>query len=187
MNYNFLANRADIIWVLNFIFENTDLQVFDCYSELGQEVCQYISADEIAAKFDLESGGQSAVTFQMWSPRFGGAVAFRKIKLNPESCNGHTHRYSTDAWGMIQLYLGGCQNNILSNSSIGHFSEKGALAWEDIRIEKGKVNCWNWEEIAAASRSLKYHIHKIAVGKIGSSSILPGANELSKTGIGFGL
>ena len=90
MNYNFFANRADKIRVLSFIFEDTDLQVFDNYSEYGQEICQYRSVDEIAAKFDLENGGQFAATFQMWSPCFGGEVVFRKINLKPRYCNGHT-------------------------------------------------------------------------------------------------
>lgn len=187
MNYNFLADKADKIQVLNFIFENTDLQIFDSYSKHGQKICQYRNADEIAARFDLESGGQSAVTFQMWGPHFGGGVSFRKINLNPQYCNGHTFRYSTDGWGMIQLYLGGCQNNILSYSHIGHFSEKGALGWEDIGTEKGRVNGWNWKEITATSRRLKYQIHKMAVGKTGSVSILPGANELRENGVEFGL
>lgn len=187
MNYNFLATGPDKMRVLNHLFENTDLQVFDIYSEYGQEICQYRSATEIAAKFDLENGGQSVATFQMWSPRFGGEVIFSRIELKPRYCNGHTFRYSTKGWGLIQLYLGGCQNNTLFYSHVGHFNEKGALGWENVNEEKGKVSRWNWKEISAASRSLKYQIHKMSVGKIRSISVLPGADELRKRGIGFNI
>ena len=187
MNYNFFATSADKIRVLNHIFENTDLQVFDSYSEHSQEICQYISTDEIAAKFDLENGGQFATAFQMWSPRFGGKAVFRKINLKPRYCNGHTYRYSTDGWGLIQLYLGGYQNNTLFYSHIGHFNERGAFGRADSDKELIEVKRWNWKEIAAISRSLKYQIHKMAVDKIGSSSVLPGADALSKSGVEFNI
>ena len=185
MNYNFLATKSDKLTVLNYLFDHTDLQVLDSYSKYGQEICQYKSTAEIAAKFDLETGGQFAVAFQLWSPRFGGEVLFKRIELKPRYCNGHTFRYSAEGWGLIQLYLGGCQNNILSYSHIGHFNEKGALGWEDVSQEKGKVNRWNWKEIAATSRSMKYQIHKMAIDKIGSMSVLPGADNLIKSGVAF--
>ena len=73
---------------------------------------------------------------------------------------------------------------MLFNSHIGHFTVKQALKWEDANHLKGKVDSWNWKEIERASRKLKNHIHnKMAINKIGSYGILPGAEELSKSGI----
>ena len=148
MNYNFLATKSDKMNVLNYLFENTDLQVFDSYSEYGQEICQYRSTTEIATKFDLENGGQFAVIFQLWSPRFGGEVMFRRIELKPRYCNGHTFRYATGGWGLIQLCLGGCQKNSLHHSNIGHFNERGALGRVDDDKELAEVKRWNWKEIS---------------------------------------
>ena len=84
----------------------------------------------------------------------------------------------------FQLYFGGQRDNILYHSHIGHFNEKGALKWQDTNKVNGKVDKWNWKEIEQTSRKLKTYLHnKIAVKKIGSYGILPGADRLNKNGI----
>ena len=143
MNYDFFADKSDKINLLDFIFKETDLKVFDLGSLAGQEITEYKNSAEIESKFDLENGGNLSQTFQLWTPRFSNNIIFRKVKLNPRYCNGHTYRYSTDGWGLIQLYFGGQKDNILFHSHIGHFNEKGALKWEDTYPENGKVNKWN--------------------------------------------
>ena len=99
MTYDFFASKSDKINLLDFIFKETDLKVFDLASPYGQEICEYKSTDEIVSKFDLENGGQSSQTFQLWTQRFGGEILFRKIELDPKYCHGYTFRYSTEGWG----------------------------------------------------------------------------------------
>lgn len=186
MTYDFYADKGDKIEILNFIFSETDLQVFDKDSAFGQEINQYKSTESIVSKFDLEKGGQFAVTFQLWSPRFIGDINFRRVNLNPKYCNGHTFRYSTEGWGMIQLYFGGLNNNELNRSHIGHQSEKRALTWETNHKDMGLVNKWDWKEVEQTGRKLKYHINnKMAKRKINSSGVLDGANRLEEQGIKF--
>ena len=184
MTYDFFANKIDKIVFLNFIFKETNLRIFDHYSPYSQEISEYKSTVEIESKFDLERGSQFAATFELWSPLFNGKYFFRRINLDPRRCSGHTFRYSTDGWGLIQLYFGGLENNILSYSHIGHQSEKRASAWESLHPEMGKVSDWNWKEVESISRKLKYQLHnKMAIRKIDSYGILPGADELEKQGI----
>ena len=130
MTYDFFADTKDKIDILDFIFKNTDLLIYDHYSPFGQEINVYKNTDQISSKFDLNKGGQFAFTFQLWSQRFKGDIIYKRIELDPKKCNGYTYRYSTEGWGLIQLYFGGLQNNILHHSHIGHFNEKGALKWE---------------------------------------------------------
>lgn len=158
MNYDFYASKADKLKVLEFIFAETDLQIFDLSSNYGQEVCQYKSVDEISTKFDMVNGDKFGLTFKLWSPRFKGGITFRKVDLNPKYCNGHTFRYATEGWGLINLYFGGQQNGILSNSNIGHFSQKGASKWEEINVANAGVDLWDWKEIEQTSRKLKNYI-----------------------------
>jgi hypothetical protein len=184
MTYDFFANKSDKISLLDFIFKETDLKVFDFASPYGQEVSEYKSAGEIISKFDLENGGQSSVRFQLWTQRFDGDILFRKVDLNPKYCDGHTFRYSTEGWGLIQLYFGGQKDYILFHSHIGHFNEKGALKWEGRNRFNGKVHKWNWKEVEQTSRKLKNQIHnKVAIRKVGSYGVLPGADKLSTSGI----
>jgi hypothetical protein len=184
MTYDFYADQTDKLSVLDFIFNQTDLQVFDLASPYGQEISQYKSSEEISAKFDLVNGDKFAVNFQLWSPRHKGGLVSRKIDLDPKRCNGHTFRYSTDGWGMIQLYFGGVKNNILSLSHIGHFNEKGAAKWEGTNKFNGSVKDWDWKEVQLTSKSLKQFIHsRLTVKKLGSMDVLLGASKLQVQGI----
>lgn len=185
MNYDFFADSTDKIQLLDFVFSETDLQVFDLYSDFDRKVSQYRSSNEVTEKFDLENGGQSSMVFQLWSPRFGGGFSFRRIELNPNFCNGHTCRYRTEGWGLIQLHLGERNQNRLHYSHIGHFEEKGALKWEEVQKDKGAVGQWNWTEIKATSGKLRRQVEKMAVNKIGSYRVMRGASELRENGVEF--
>jgi hypothetical protein len=188
MTYNFYAAKTDKLKILDYIFRETDLHVFDLYSASGEEICAYKSADQIAAKYDLENGSNFAVTFQLWTPRHKGKPVFRKIELDPKRCKEDTFRYSTNGWGMIQLYFGGVKNNLLHPSHIGHFNEKGASQKEGANNVNGTVSEWDWKEIQATANKLKYHIHKkLALSKIGTIDLLSGAEELIKQGITLSL
>jgi len=184
MNYNFFANKADKLILLDFIFCETDLRIFDLGSPYGQDICEYKNTTEISSKFDLDNGPQFSSTFQLWTPRFGGDIIFRKVALNPKYCKGHTFRYSTEGSGLIQLYFGGQKDNVLSHSHIGHLTQKGALKWADTNDVIEQINKWNWKEIVQTSTKLKKHLHdRLAIRKIGSYGILPGADSLTETGI----
>jgi|SRR5436190_11486682 len=184
MTYDFFADNIDKLQILEFIFKETDLQVYDLSSQYGQDVFEYKNLNEISSKFDLVNGDKFSVAFQLWTPRHKGNVLFRKIELDPQHCNGHTFRYSTEGWGLIQLYFGGLKNNELNQSHIGHFNEKGAKKREEINSFNGQVSNWDWKEIQITSRKLKYQINnKMAIRKVGSFGILKGADELQATGI----
>ena len=101
MTYDFFADESDKIDFLNYIFNETDLQIYDLSSEFGEEICQYKNIEDIVSKFDLKNGSKFSNTFQLWSPRFKGKADFKKVELNPEYCRGHTFRYATEGWGLI--------------------------------------------------------------------------------------
>lgn len=184
MTYDFFADKSDKLEILGFIFKETDLHVYDLSSPFGQEICEYKTVVEISSKFDLDNGDKFANTFQLWAPRHTGKPIFRKINLDPKRCNGHTFRYSTDGWGLIQLYFGGLKNNNLNQSHIGHFDQKEALILEDTNKINGLVNSWDWTEIQTTSKILKYQIHKkLAIRKIGGFGLLSGADKLEKQGV----
>jgi hypothetical protein len=95
MTYNFFADKADKVKILEFIFRETDLKVFESYSRPGQDISEYKNVDEIVSKYDLTNGDKFAITFQLWTPRHKGDILFRRIELDPKRCSGYTFRYST--------------------------------------------------------------------------------------------
>jgi len=156
MTYDFFADKADKLQILEYIFSDTDLQIYDASSSYGQEILNYKSVEEISAKFDLVNGDKFSVTFQLWTPRHKGQPIFRKVDLDPKRSNRHTFRYSTDGWGLIQLYFGGLKYNELNQSHVGHLTEAGAFKKERSTMFNGKVSSWDWTEIQVTSRKLKY-------------------------------
>jgi hypothetical protein len=184
MNYDFYADVSDCLKVLRFIFEGTDLRVYDLASPCGLKIAEYRSLDDIFIRFHPVDENLNSMLFQLWSPRHDGRPIFRRVSLDPQRCAGFTFRYSTEGWGLIQLYFGGIRKKGLSPSHMGHFNEKGALKRQGYSDDLGRVNEWNWSEIQKSSRKLKYQIHnKMAVRKIGSWGVLPGAQKLLDKGI----
>jgi hypothetical protein len=106
MTYQFYADKQDKFNILDYIFNETDLKAYDLSSSPDAEISVYKTAQEIIKKFDLESGKQFAITFNLWSPTFKGEIIFQKRELNPKRCNGHTFKFTTEGWGLIQLYFG---------------------------------------------------------------------------------
>jgi hypothetical protein len=184
MTFDFYADYNDKIAILEFIFNNTDHQVFDLGSAYGKEIKKYGSTDEIVSILNLIDGNKFAVTFELWTPRHKGKPLFRKINLDPDKSNGHTFRYSTDGWGMIQLYFGGIKNDTLHLSHLGHFTEKGAMKWEGTNTFNGSVRDWSWKEIETTSKKIKQFIKtNLVVQKIGGIDVLTGAAKLHEKGI----
>ena len=68
MNYHFFASKVDKVAILDHIFNETDLQVFDLASAYGEEVVEYTTVEEITSKFDLEGGGAIRSYFQSLDP-----------------------------------------------------------------------------------------------------------------------
>ena len=99
-----------------------------------------------------------------------------RIALRPETCAGHTFRYRIDGGALIQLYLGGVHERVVTKSHFGHFSEIGARKWS---LDDGV----NWQELKTLSNKIQYHIRKrLAIAKVPGCPVLPQALELARSG-----
>jgi len=174
MNFDFYAEKSDRKIILDFIFNETNWEIYDLYSEYGEEITRYTTTESIEKKIEAE---KRAAYFNIYSPDFGGEVIFRKINLNPDVCKGHTFRYSTEGWGMIQLYFGMTWNNRFEYSTIKHNTETRANNWYPTYPDMKNPNLWNWKEISKASRKLAYIIKKASHTQIGSIRIMPEAED----------
>ena len=172
MNYDFFASGNDVINILDSIFNDTDLILYQLDSGDGLEIKSFQNTENVLKNYNSQKNLNST-HFQLWSPRFKGDLVIRKINLDPKYCKGHTFRYSTEGWGLIQLYFGGLRGDRLEKSHLGHQSEKRATTWEETSKHLGPVNNWDWKEVESTARKLKYQIHnKMAVKKISSYGIL---------------
>lgn len=184
MIYDFFASATDKQNILDFIFEETNLRIFDSYSDYDQEITEYKNTKEIISKFQIDKEKHLPAKFNLWSSDFGNEILFRKIELNPKYSKGHSFRFASNGWGLIQLYFEELKADFLKYSHLGHFNQKGALSKKDTSDFMGSVDKWDWKRIELTARKLKYHIqNKLAVKKVGSFGILAGANMLEQNGI----
>jgi hypothetical protein len=177
-NLDFFAAEADQRAVLDFLFSSTDVRVFESYSEYGTELREFRSTDELAAAFPIGTdphGNGTAVLLQLWSPSVMRELTIARIKLNPAACDGHTFRYRIDGGGLVQLYLGGVCERVVTKSHYGHQSQIRAQAWE---VDDGV----NWDALKTVSNRIQYHVRKLAAGKAGSMPVLPQALGLARAG-----
>ena len=178
-NLDFFAAAADQQAILDFLFCSTDVRVFESYSEYSAELREFHSTDELNAAFPLGTdpqGSGHAVLLQLWSPSVMRDLTIRRVKLNPANCNGHTIRHCIEGGGLMQLYLGGVFERILTKSHFGHWSQVGAQRWD---VDDGV----NWQALKTLSSRILYHVRKrLAAGKADSMPVLPQALELARTG-----
>jgi hypothetical protein len=179
MNLDFFAAGADQRDVLDFLFSSTDVRVFESYSECDAELREFRSTDEVAAAFPLGTdphGNGHAVLLQLWSQSVMRDLTITRFALDPNACQGHTFRYRMDGGGLMQLYLGGVCDRVISRSHFGHQSQVRAQKWE---VEDGV----NWEALKKLSNRIQYHIRKrLAAGKVRGGPVLRHALELARAG-----
>jgi hypothetical protein len=178
-NLDFFAAGADQRAVLDFLFSATDVRVFESYSRLDADLREFRSTDELAAAFPLGTdpyGNGNAFLLMLWSPSVMHDLTITRFALNPAACQGHTFRHRIDGGGLMQLYLGGVCDRVVTMSHLGHQSQVRAQKWA---VDEGV----NWEALKSLSNRIQYHVRKrLAAGKVPGRPVLPQALELARAG-----
>lgn len=178
-NLDFFAAAADTRAVLDFVFGSTDARVFESYSEFDADLREFRSTDELAAAFPIGTdphGNGCAVLLQLWSPSVMRDLVIRRFALNPAGCAGHTFRHCIEGGGLMQLYLGGVYESVVTKSHFGHQGQARSQAWA---TDDGV----NWPALQTLSNRIQYHVRKrLAAGKAASRPVLPHALELARAG-----
>jgi hypothetical protein len=179
VNLDFFAAEADQRAVLDFLFSSTDARVFESYSEYDADLREFRSTDELAAAFPLgidPYGNGKVILLQLWSPSVMRDLTIRRFALDPAHCDGHTFRHNIEGGALMQLYLGGVCERVVTMSHFGHQSQVRAQAW-------GVDDGVDWEALKTLSNRIQYHIRKrLAAGKVPGRPVLPQALELARAG-----
>jgi hypothetical protein len=168
---DFYALRDDIRELVHFLFEETDARVFESYSEYDAELREFRSFDELSSAFPLGNdphGHGHAALLQLWFPSVTRDVEFERIALEVP---GHKFRYCISGVGLVQLYLGGAREGIITDSHYGHWNEAGAR-----QRSGGDVDAVHWSVLSRLSGRIQRHIRSsMGVAKVRGRPILPAA------------
>lgn len=177
-NCDFYAAGSDFGDVLEYVFTRSECQVFETYSPIGDELAEFTSVGQIAARYPVGTTRHTApsVLLSLVAPGARRLVTKRRIDLESGSM-----RYTLEGWGIIHLHLGGVGPKGLVHSHTNHNSEKRARAWAPAAPHLAPVEAWNWKEVAGISNRFNAHIRRLAVSKIGSRPVLPAASKVLQT------
>src|ERR1700730_11699912 len=121
-NLDFYALADDLRDLVQFLFGETDVVIYELSSEFDQEVRHFRSLAELESVFSL--GTHRFAYLQLWSPSLMAWPVIRPIALT--AVPGHSFRYAVEGAGLIQLYLDGIQDGIIYHTHYGHWNEAGA-------------------------------------------------------------
>jgi len=166
-NLDFYAVKGDLQKLLGFLYDETDVVLFESYSEFDQQIRRFKSLQEIESVFEIGQTPKGQICFQLWSASVTREPEPRKIDLKMKD---YSFRYSVEGAGLIQLYLGGIKDDVIGETHYGHWNQAGAEA----RSVLPTGDC-DWEALKKLSGKIQRFIRSIAVGKINSLVILPAA------------
>jgi hypothetical protein len=172
--FSFYAVTEDLRQLFHFLFEETDVRVFESYSEPDAVLREFRSYQELTAAFAIgvdEYGNGNRHKLQLWSPRVTQAVSIGRFDLKPTVRRSQKFRHSISGVGLIQLYLGGRHENQITESHYGHWNEAGAR-----QRSCGNVDEVDWAALKLLSGRVQRHLrNRLAAAKVESLPILAGA------------
>ena len=182
-NLDFYALKEDLRGLLHFIYEETDLRVFESYSQPDAVLREFRSYHELSEAFQIgvdQHGGQGEkVMLQLWSPSVTKDVHIGRFDLKPTKRRPHKFRHRISGIGLIQFYLGGRYQNLITDSHYGHWNEAGAR-----QRAGGNADAVDRKALSRLSGRLQRHIrHKMAVAIVMGRPIRPAAFEEVRRGV----
>jgi hypothetical protein len=184
-NCDFYATPDDHEPLLQWLFADGACHVYELASDWEQPLKQFETAGEVMRQFERRypNGDPRQVLLNLYVMGAGPVFEPRRVALDPKACDGATFRYTSEGWGLVQLYLAAPRSDRLENSHTNHNSRKRAERWESLQADEPGSAAWDFDRITAFSSRLNRQIRKRAVAKLGSRSVLSGALQLWDRGI----
>lgn len=155
------ATDSAIEMLAEAIFKESPTAVVEAYSAFGQELREFRSSEEICAYAKANRGSSNAsVHLAILYADMAGTLSRTCIKLDPRKCDGHTHRFRAEGWGLIWIYLALQQSSV--ESFVSANSEKRANAWAATYPDMESPAMWHWPAVARHLRRLR-RVLKLAV------------------------
>lgn len=174
---HFYALSDDARQLLDFIYSETDVVVYELASRPNCELRRFNSVDEVVDAFGL--GGCRTAHLQLWSPSVMASPIIERIEVTkvPEPY----FRYDIKGVGLIQLYLNGLREGVIHYSEFAHWNEAGARA----RCALPMSDC-DWPALRKLSGKIQRRIQgKLAAAKFRACPVLHQAFAMLQQGHGL--
>jgi hypothetical protein len=173
----FYALGDDARQLLEFLYSETDVVVYELASRPNSDLRRFDSVAELAETYEL--GGYQTVHLQLWSPSVTTAPVIERIEVT--KVQEPYFRYGIRGVGLIQLYFDGLKDGAIHYSCFGHWSEAGAKQ----RSTLPTSNC-DWGALAKLSGKIQRRIQgTLAAAKFRACPVLHQAFAMLQRGHGL--
>ena len=163
---DFFGLDEDFYSLMQFVFAETDMIVYEAYSRIDRDIRQIKSVEELRAMADERMAG--GFLLRGWFPDVTDTPTFNTFKLNPDV---GTHRTSLEGAAVVQFSQGVIDLGHLKFSSFSHWNEAGAIQRDVPGSEKV-----NWAAMRRHSGRIHRHTrNKLAIAKAATAPVLPHA------------
>ena len=95
---------AQLREIICAIFDQGDVVVKQAYSDFDCPTRQFGDVEALIQDLSYQPGQKVAsFSYVIYYPEAKGHTHEKRINLKPESCMGHTFRFTQEGWGLIQL------------------------------------------------------------------------------------
>lgn len=163
----FYATKEDLTLVFEKMLSEFGLIAYEMVSEPGEPLRRFRTLAELTGHFRFCSKG---CDFVWWDAESMPPNRPKKLKLDPEKCDGHTIRYSAE-FAMIQIQTGLKRSNMLTPSEFG-------LVTQAYYQSVGDLAKIDWRRLHSKFNQLRKFIERSSIGKVDGCLVMPSANEL---------
>jgi hypothetical protein len=147
--------------LMRSVFATDSPTVLESYSANGSAPLRFTTSTDVVKFAALEASKRAgAVNVAIYYPDMMGQLRVTRVPLNPERCNGATHRFRCDGWGVIHAYLP-VSTPVSIAPSVSANSEKRAMAWASTYPELDPPQTWDWKAVARHLRRLRWALRQV--------------------------
>jgi len=156
-----LISAAQLDEVAESVFASGSPVVKQSSSDFDTPTKSFPSFDDLRDDLRFTPGQKLGFRcYSIYYPDAKGVVSERRIDLKPGAVPGHTHRFSQQGWGLIQLQCN-FRNYPLIECRVAVNSDTRAQNWSATYPEMGSPELWNWDEVKRHAGRLTRLLRKL--------------------------
>jgi hypothetical protein len=160
---SFYVRGGDLKAVMSFIFDQSEITVYEAYSRYDSELRVFHSLTELESAYDLS--GTSSVLLRLCSSAVSSPPAVQRFQLE---LPGHSFRHVVEDMGLMQIDVPKQDEDDLRYSTFSHWNERGA------RERFGSAaDAYDWAALRRVSGRIQRHVfNRLAAAKLFNCAIL---------------
>lgn len=139
--------------IFDSIFKE-DVVIYESDSAFDSDLLHFEDIQSLKKHFDAAVvNGSFSSNYALYYPKANGYFHKKKVRLNPESCDGATYRYTASGWGVIHVQIS-LRDKPVVEVRVAVNSAKRAANWSATYSELKDPELWDWKYVEKQTRRI---------------------------------